>query len=194
MLPELPGDLEQGRGAGRVVVGAVVDGVRLGIETPGSPEPQVIVMGADDHIFLAERRVASGEDADHVPAPRAAEWGSVGRGRGRRHGEGLEPAACGRREPEGRKPPGNVLGGAVGPRRSYATAFEAVRREERDIGGDGGGLGVEGSWKRDGGKDQRHAGQGEARLDLHHDTHLNSRDTELTTMDHTLKPLSRHRR
>ena len=57
-LAEGVSDLQQRRGAGRIVVGAVVDlAGRIGRHGVPSAEAEVVVMGANHHGFSCERRI-----------------------------------------------------------------------------------------------------------------------------------------
>ena len=56
---------QRGRGAGRVVVGAVVHRARLGSQRALAAEAEVIVVGAE-HDDLAGQTAAAGQDAGHV--------------------------------------------------------------------------------------------------------------------------------
>ena len=128
--PELAGDLEEGRHAGGVVVGAVVDERVAGLERAGPAVAQVVVVGADNDGPLG----AIVEEADDVaPAARLARVGGVGV-RAEAEAEGLEVASVRPRlEPELLKPLGDVVGGEGLARRPGRAPFEQVGREVGDV-------------------------------------------------------------
>ena len=64
-------DLEQRRGAGRVVVGAVVDLANTGGQRARAPEADVVVVRADHHRAVELRFPFAGNPADDVVSGRA---------------------------------------------------------------------------------------------------------------------------
>ena len=124
-------DLEQRGGAGRIVVGAVMDASRgIGVERPESALAQVIVVGAHNDEFATPLRRGSRDDRDDIARGAAGEARVEGSRGILRDREVLERCleSC---------PPESFLyvgGGTLQPGRSDATSLLGIVREEPHVG------------------------------------------------------------
>ena len=113
---ELAGNLNQRRGPGRVVIGAIVDlPAQLGAEAADHPGAEVVVVGADDNDLIPPVGVGAPDQPEDVEAGPTAEPGTHDGGGISSHGERLEPAVCSGRLHAGRlELPGNPDGHRIG--------------------------------------------------------------------------------